>query len=142
MADGRDRFTGQRKQLGVSLGEGWHSSPGAAGAGFLEEAREHGRYLKPSGLPGRHFRVCIVVHWASSQVEGYYLALLYTDCCWGCLGRIREKPPIPSFFLVLSVSVQYSEIVCVEEEEEQVPGSACCVRGWISTSSSHVFVFH
>lgn len=140
MTDGRGRFTGQRKQLGVSLGEGWHLAPRAVGAGFLEEARERRRYLKPSGLPGRHLRVCIVVHWAPSQVEEYYLALLCADCPWGCLGRIREKPPIPPFFLMLSVSVQCNEIVC-GEEEEQVPDCLLCL-GWISTSSSDVFVFH
>lgn len=40
------------------------------------------------------------------------------------------------------VSVQSSEVVCGEQEEEQVSGTACCVRGWISTSSSDLFMFY
>lgn len=55
----------------------------------------------------------------------------------GLLGKDKKKlllkKPTHSFlFLVLRASVPCREVVCGEQEEEQVSGFTCCVHGWIS----------
>lgn len=55
----------------------------------------------------------------------------------GLLGKDKKKlllkKPTHSFlFLVLRASVPCKEVVCGEQEEEQVSGFTRCVHGWIS----------
>lgn len=95
MADPRGRFTGPRKQLGVSLGEGWHSASRAWLFGRSQgEQLLHG--WNPAGYQA-DISEFAESHMGLGSGSGSFsggkilFGFICAHCPWGHLGRIRRN---------------------------------------------------